>query len=297
MVKRKQKPSPRRRLRRGEWRPGVAYAAIPLLGFAVFFAAPFAISVLRTIFGGGGGQFLGLSAYISIVKSGAFQLALYNTLRFIGVGVPVVLALSLVLALMLQENIRGTRAFRAVFVLPLVVPVSAVILVFQIVFEKSGVVNQTMEALGLVKADFLYSEGAFAVLIVLYLWKNSGYLIILFLAGLAQIPTEYYDAARVDGAGKVRTLMTITLPLLVPTFFFTFVISIINAFKSFREAYALAGAYPHASIYMLQHFMDNNFRNLNYQRLSVASHLTFLVVVGLVFFLFRFRQQAGDHQL
>ena len=293
----KGKQRTRRKYRRGEATAGLAYAAVPLIGFAVFFTVPFGISMVRTLLGGAGSQFLEFSAYVSIIKSGAFQLALYNTLRFIGIGVPLVLALALMMALVLQENLKGTHGFRALFVLPMVVPVSTVILVFQILFERSGLVNRTLEFLGFAKADFLYSDGAFVVLVVLYLWKNCGYIIILFLAGLAQIPADYYDAARADGAGKLRMLRSITLPLLGPTFFFAFVISIVNSFKSFREAYALAGAYPHASIYMIQHFMDNNFRNLNYQRLSVASHLTFLVVVGLVYLLFRFRQKEGDYQL
>ena len=89
-----------------------------------------------------------------------------------------------------------------------------------------------------------------------------------------------------DGAGRKAMLLRITLPLMVPTFFFVFVISIINSFKSFREAFLLGGSHPHESIYMLQHFFNNNFQNLNYQRLSVAALLVFVIIFTFVFFLY-----------
>ena len=111
----------------------------------------------------------------------------------------------------------------------------------------------------------------------------------LFLAGLSAIPREYREAAASDGASYWQTLRYITLPLMTPTFFFILIVSIINSFKSFREAYLLGGATPHESIYMLQHFMNNNFQNLSYQRLSVAALLVFLVIFALVLVLFRLK--------
>lgn len=284
--------------RRKEARSGLAYAALPLTGFMVFFVVPFGISIFRTFQSAAGGQyFVGFGNYTSLLRSDAFRLALVNTLKFIGVGVPVIILIALAAALALNSKVKGKRAFRTLFVMPLVVPVSSVILVFQIVFERSGIINTFIMAMGRTPSDYLNSNKAFLVLIVLYVWKNCGYNIVLFLAGLSQIPAEYYDAAKADGASSLRVLLSITLPLLIPTLFFNFVMCIVNAFKVFREAYALGGAYPHDSIYMLQHFMNNNFRNLNYSRLSVASFLTFLVILTLVYVLFRFRQKAGDYQL
>ena len=276
---------------------GWLYAALPLTGFAAFFVIPFGISIIRTFYSGAGGErFVGFEHYISIFQSEAFRLALVNTLRFIGVGVPLILVLSFTISIMLQGTIRGKNTFRSFFIMPLVVPVASVILVFSILFERSGIINNLLISLGLLPVDYLNSDRAFFVLITLYLWKNIGYNIILFMAGLSQIPGDYYDAAKVDGAGKWRTTIFITLPLMVPTFFFTTVISIINSFKSFREAFALGGSYPNQSIYMLQHFMNNNFYNLNYARLSVASLLTFMIIIALVSVMYILRQRAGDHQ-
>jgi multiple sugar transport system permease protein len=135
------------------------------------------------------------------------------------------------------------------------------------------------------------------VLLVLYIWKNSGYNIILFLAALNAIPTAYYEAADLDGAGKFRQLFGITLPLIVPYLFFIVVISVINSFKSFREAFILFGSHPHQSIYMIQHFMNNNFQNLNYIRLSVGAILIFTVIFTLMLILFRIRTKIGDIEL
>ena len=120
---------------------------------------------------------------------------------------------------------------------------------------------------------------------------------VLFLAGLSRIPRDYSEAARIDGAGSFQTFWHITMPLLAPTFFFVFIISIMNSFKVFREAYALGGEYPHESIYMLQHFMNNNLLNLNYQRVSTASLYVFIVILLLVLLLYLRRQKKGDYQL
>jgi multiple sugar transport system permease protein len=285
-------------VRNRETLTGLLYAALPLAGFAVFFAVPFGISISRTFYSGAGAQnFVGLANYISIFQSEAFRLALVNTMRFIGIGVPLILASSFVISVALQGAVRGKNTFRTLFIMPLVIPVASVVLVFSIIFERSGIINHMLISLGVLPVDFLNSDNAFTVLIILYIWKNCGYNIILFMAGLSQIPGEYYDAAKADGAGKWRTTVHITLPLMIPTFFFTTVISIINSFKSFREAFALSGAYPHRSVYMLQHFMNNNFFNLNYARLSVASLLTFMIIIALVAVMYVFRQRAGDHQL
>lgn len=153
-------------------------------------------------------------------------------------------------------------------------------------FGDSGLTNQLLELLGLPIQDFMGSELAFPVLVGLYIWKNCGYNIVLFLAGLSAIPTDYADAARCDGATPGHILRRITLPLMIPNFFFVFVISVVNAFKSFREAFLLGGDRPHESIYMLQHFMNNNFQNINYPRLSTAALLIFVVIFLLVLLLF-----------
>jgi len=284
-------------LRRREALAGLAFAALPLAGFTAFYIIPFGITVRKTFSGGiAGFNFVGWNNYISVLNSEAFRLAVRNTFKFIGIGVPLLMALSLAAALLLNTRIRGADGFRAAYSLPLVLPTASVILVFRILFDNGGIINYTLDKLGLDTVKFLGSGNVFWVFVLLYIWKNIGYCVILTLAGLTQISKDYYEAARADGAGWFVQLRRITLPLMGPSFFFVLVISIVGAFKSFREAFALAGNYPHESIYMLQHFMNNNFARLNYARLSVAAVLTFIVIFCfvLVMFLRRGKESASE---
>lgn len=274
---------------------GIAYASVPVAGFLVFFAVPFGISIVRSFQSGLTQEFVGWENYISVASSNSFRLAAANTFRFICIGVPGIILFSLLMALALDQKIKGHGFFRTIFLTPYVIPVASTVMVFQIVFEQSGILNCL--CFQQLPINFLHSDNAFYILLLLYVWKNFGYNMLLFLTGLSQIPSEYREAARVDGAGPVRTFWRITLPLLGPTFFFVFVISIVNSFKVFREAYALGGAYPHSSIYMLQHFMNNNFQNLNYQRLSTASIYVFLIIALIVLAMFLHRKRKGSVQL
>ena len=287
-------------LRSREAVTGIAFAALPLMGFAIFYIVPFGITVARTFSSGTAGFiFVGFNTYISVLNSTAFRLAAGNTFKFIGLGVPLILTLSMGTALLLNTRLKGGRrlngvdAFRAAYVLPLILPAATVVLVFQILFTNGGVFNYALDKLGLGTVNFLNSGNVFWVMILLYLWKNMGYCIILLLAGLVQIPEDYYESAGLEGAGTFIILRKITLPLMGPTFFFVTLIAIVGSFKSFREAFALGGNYPHESMYMLQHFMNNNFANLNYSRLSVAAVLTFSVIFVFVLVMYLRRGRVG----
>lgn len=288
------RPTKRIRLQTGEALAGFFFALPSLAGFTLFFIAPFIISLYYCFTEGiGHVRFAGLKNFHSLLQSNSFLLAAKNTLIFNAICIPLILALSLMFALILNKKIRGLKAFRSFFILPLVIPVASVILVWQILFDENGALNRILESFGLNPVDWMGSQWSVGVLVLLYIWKNCGYNMVLFLAGLNSIPKEYYESARMDGAGPWICLTRITLPFLVPTGFFVFIISIINALKVFRESYQLAGNYPDSHIYMLQNFMNNNFANLNYQRLSTAAFLMFTVIGLLVFFLFRFESKLG----
>ena len=233
-------------------------------------------------------EFVGLANYADVLGSAAFRLAFYNTFRFLLLGVPLLMAVSLWLACMVNGRGRAKQVFRSIFLYPMVLPVASVVMFFQVFLAERGILNSLLTLMGLPSVGWLDSETSFGVLIFLYIWKNCGYNIVLF-SGLHAIPEEYYEIARLEGAGRGQIFRKITLPLLEPSTVFVLVISIMNGFKSFREAYLLAGTMPHQSIYMLQHFMNNNFDNLNYQRLSVAAFLTFLWIFLMVAALFRIR--------
>jgi len=138
------------------------------------------------------------------------------------------------------------------------------------------------------------TEFARVVVVIVYLWKNIGYNMVLFLAGLQNIPIQYYEAADIDGANNWNKFANITLVYLIPTTFFIFVMSIINSFKVFRETYLISGAYPHDSIYMLQHYMNNMFASLDYQKLTSAAFIMAVFIYILVLLLFKVERKIGS---
>ena len=256
---------------------GFIFSMPSIVGMLVFFLIPFIICIALSLTDNiNSMNFVGIDNYVDIISSQTFRLAAWNTLKFILVSVPLIMVFSFLIASLLYQKLKGFEFFRSVFVFPLVLPVSSVILFFQMIFAEKGLANDVLSLMGLPVKDWLNSSASFIVLVILYVWKNCGYNIILFLAALNSIPKAYYEVADLDSTSRFKKLINITLPMISPHLFFILIISIINTFKSFKEAYILCGDYPHKSIYMIQHFMNNNFQNLNYTRLSVGSILVFI---------------------
>ncbi len=274
---------------------GFAFALPSLAGFALFIAIPFIISLYYCFTEGvGGSTFVGLKNFNDLLHSNSFLLAAKNTLIFNAISVPLIMVISLLFAILLNRKIKGLAIFRSFFILPMVIPAASIILVWNIVFNQYGVLNTFLSNFGIASdVDWIRSDWSMWVLVVLYIWKNCGYNVILLLAGLNNIPKEYYEAARIDGAKPFDCFMKVTVPFLIPTGFFVFMISIVNSFKVFKEAYLLAGSYPSLDIYMLQHFMNNNFFNLSYQRLTTAAFLMAIVVAVLVIILYKIEARFG----
>ena len=257
----------------------------PLLaGFLLFYVFPFGQVVWDSLSQGTGKSqlFVGLENYTRMFQNQMFLAAFGNTLRFLGIGLPVLLLLAYALALFLKGWAQRFQVLRAVFLLPYVMPVAGTVLLIDLLFSETGLVNRVLLALGLPLADWLQSPAAFWVMLLLYLWKSTGYGVVLLLSGLLTIPREHYQVAQVEGASPLQTFRYVTAPQMWYALFLAFVFSLINAFKCFREIFLVGGEHPHESVYMLQHFLNNAFANLNYQRLSVARVLLFLVIAGAV---------------
>lgn len=259
---------------------GYLLIAPMLAGFLLFYVLPFGQVVWDSLSQGTGKSqlFVGLENYTRMFQNDMFLQAFGNTLRFLGIGLPVILVLAYALALFLKSQAQRFRMLRAVFLLPYVMPVAGSVLLVDLLFSKEGLVNRVLLALGLPLADWLQSPTAFWVMLLLYLWKSTGYAVVLLLSGLLTIPQEHYQVAQVEGASPLQTFRYVTAPQMWYALFLALVFSLINAFKCFREIFLVGGEHPHESVYMLQHFINNAFANLNYQRLSVASVLLFLVI-------------------
>lgn len=265
-----------------------------MAGTILFFLYPFADTVRRSFFDTIGEQFVGLQNYSSVMQNASFQLAAQNTAKFICACLPILLVTSLVMALFMQAISPKGRRIKTLFLLPMAVPVASMVFLWQLLFSDAGIVNAGLVSAGLEPVSFMQSGAAFWVLTCTYVWKNTGYDMVLWLAGLDGISESLYEAAKVDGAGAFRCFWHITLPSLLPTLGMVSVISLLNSFKVFREAYLVAGAYPHDSIYLLQHLFNNWFTNMDISRICAAAVLLCLVLLAVILLIQRFLNTDDD---
>ena len=261
-----------------ESRAALAFLAPSLTGISVLVLIPFVETLRRSFYNSPGTRFLGLANYRSVLENAAFQIAAVNTGKFLLLSVPALLGISLILALM----VRRDSIHRTSFLLPLAIPVASVSLLWQVVFADNGLANGFLDSLGAERISFMGSSAAFWVLLFTFLWKNSGYHMALWLAGMDGISPAQYEAAALDGANGWQKFWHITLPNLMPTIGMLWVIGLINTFKVFREAWQVAGSYPHDSMYLLQHLFQNWFRALDLGRLSAGAVMMAMVLLGFI---------------
>lgn len=264
-------------------RDGYLLVTPSVLGCSLFYAMPFVLVLRYSMVQGVGASqhFVGMSNYVSVWGSEVFQLAFWNTMRFLLVGLPLILIVSYAIALLLKNQIQKHKLLKSVLLFPYIMPVISVIIMVDLLFSSSGLINEGLSALGLPVKDWLQSSASFGVVILLYLWKNAGYSVILLLSGLVMISDDHYAAAELDGASAIQQFRYITMPQMWYSVFFAAVFSLINAFKCFREVFLIGGTHPHKDIYMLQHFINNCFENLSYPKLAVASVLLLIVVTAV----------------
>ncbi len=254
------------------------FLAPALGGFLVFYLVPFFINLGYSFTSGAGAASLaGFSHYSEVLSSVSFRLALVNTVKFMAITLPCETALSFAIAYLLNKSCRWVWPVQWCMLAPLFLPVLTT-LAFMHMFLK--------DAAGLAAAQSL------GALVVLFLWKYTGLCVLFFLTGLQSVPKEYIDLARMEGASAGAILRKAEFPLLTRTIFLVIILTLINGFKIFRESYLLSGAHPKQSLYMLPHFLYNNFQNVNIHRISASACLGFLVVLAgvLPFCLVLFRK-------
>ena len=285
--KRMDRSREQRKNRRRDFLTSLCFLLPSLLGVGVFFILPFGVVVYYSMIDGVSSKnFVFLENFTRLFENAAFKMAALNTLKFSAMAVPLAVILAVLLALMLEARIPGKSQFRTFFLSPMMVPVASVVLIWQVLFNYNGTVNEFLMLFGAELIDWLQSEHSMIVVLLLFLWKNLGYNMILFMAGLANIPRDLLEAADVAGASESYKFFAIKLRYLSPTVLFVTILSLINSFKVFREVYLLTGDYPYESLYMLQHFMNNTFRSLDYQKLSAAAVVMAIVMVVLIALLF-----------
>lgn len=258
-----------------------------VIGVLLFFVLPFFVVIYYSMIDNPiSGKFVWFKNFGNVFANEAFRLAGENTLKFSLVAMPLSVVLGLLLAILLDRDIPLRSQFRTCFLTPMMVPVASVVLIVQVMFHYNGAVNQFFSRFGADKVDWLKSPHAQVVIIFLFLWKNLGYNMILFLSALESIPRDILEVATLDSANPFQIFFKIKIRYLTSTILFVTIFSLINSFKVFREIYLLTGKYPYTPIYMLQHFMNNTFADLDYQKLSAAAIIMSLVMVVIIGILF-----------
>lgn len=261
---------------------GILFLLPSFLGVCLFWLIPYIDVIRRSFFSAVSGTFTGLQNYQMIFENQAFRLAARNTLRFFGVCIPILVGLSLMVAVLLTKQKKGMQFLKSLFLLPMAIPVASVVLLWKVLFHSHGLLNHFLALLSAEGVDWMNTSASFYVLVISYLWRNLGYDVVLWVAGLSAIPQALYEAAKVDGAGEWKCFTRITIPNLLPSLFTIVVLSLLNAFKVFREAYLVAGDYPQEEMYLLQHLFNNWYRDLSLDKMAAAAVVTGSLILCLI---------------
>ncbi len=280
-----------------------------LLVFRIF---PIFLSIRMSLYDwgmAGPRAFVGLGNYIAVLKDPLFWKSLLNTGWYVLFELPATLLLSLFIALLLNQRIRGLSIYRTIYYLPVVTSIVAVSVVWKWIFHPDrGVLNYLLSLIGITNIRWLQDpRGLFELifgsaaahwpyalrgpsvalcsLVLMGIWKALGYNIVIFLAGLQNIPQTYYEAARIDGASRFKTFWKITLPLLSPTTYYVLIMSSIAAFETFAQVWIMTGPPPggplHTTKVVMYYFYENAFELWRLGYGAAIAFLAFLIILGL----------------
>jgi multiple sugar transport system permease protein len=228
-------------------------------------------------------KFLGLANYQELLSNDTFWLVLKNTLIFAAIYVPGAIVLSLTMALLVNQKLKGISFFRGLFFMPYITSMVAVAMVWNWIFStRFGVLNNFLNSVfGMSNIAWL-REYPLMVLIVVTIWKTSGFQMMIYVAGLQGIPAYLYEAARIDGANRWQRFRHITLPLLTPITFFVLIFSIIGAFRTFEVTFSMTAGGPlHQSTTLAYYIYQNAFE---FNRMGFASSAAYvlMLIVGII---------------
>ncbi|WP_242985320.1 carbohydrate ABC transporter permease [Vallitalea okinawensis] len=272
---------------------GLLFVAPFIIGFLVFKLYPFVMSFNYSftefdLFAGA--QYVGLENYIKIFTNDRdFYNSLNVTFIYTLISVPLKIAFALFIAGVLTTKIRGINLFRTIYYLPSVLGGSiAVSILWKFLFVKDGLINELLAVIHLGPIDWLGSPDiALYTISMLTVWQ-FGSSMVLFLAGLKNVPVDLYEAARVDGAGKVRVFFKITLPMISPIILFNLVMQSINALQQFTAAFVITNGGPLKSTYLYGMMLyQQAFEYLNMGYASALSWILFIIIVGLTAIIFK----------
>ena len=243
-------------------------------GFMAFFVVPFFYSFYYAFTENAfTKKFVWFDNFKALLSNQYFKLAMMNTLKFTLISVPLIMIFSIAAAVLISQYALKFSVVQSAFFLPVLLPSASFVMFWQ---------------------AYLNNIQPFNSLVLFYIWKYAGLNVMLILTALCTVPQEVVESASIDGAGMFRKVRSILLPMISPTLFFTFILSIVNSLKIFKESYLLYGAYPDESVYMMQNYLNNHFFKLNYQNISTASIFFALAVYTVVAVLFMLERRINE---
>ena len=288
--------------RDGEWRWALLFLAPTLIGLAVLSAGPIIATLGLSLTSWDMLEpptFVGIDNYTNLLGDARFLTALRNTFFYTAVSVPLGLILALGLAMAVNQRIRGISWIRTMYFLPLVTSSTAIAIVWLWMYSPTGLFNNLGSVFGMSPQRWIANPTlALPSIIVMSTWQGLPANVIIFLAGLQGIPSEYYDAVSVDGAGRFARFRYVTLPLLTPSIFFTGILALIGAFQVFDQIYVMANpGKPGGSTITLVYFIyETGFRNFHMGLASAASWILFLIVAVFTIIYFRTQNRWVHYQ-
>ncbi len=238
-------------------------------------------------------KFIGARNYVQMISDAEFWRTLRNTVTFLVGYVPLVLAAGLLIAVLLNAKLPFRGVFRTMYFVPVVTSWVAVALVWKWLFNPAyGLINSAIGVLGISGPAWLFDPNwAMTAVILTSVWKDTGFIMVIMLAGLQGIPREYYEAASIDGATRPQSLLHITIPLLAPTMIFCLSISLIGAFQVFDQVYVMTEGGPAgATMVLVERIVSNAF---SYSRMGYASSMSwvlFVLIFAVTIFFYRLRK-------
>lgn len=248
-----------------------------IIGTLIFFIIPFFRVIIYAMTENSfTNSFVGLQNIITVLNNEYFQLAFKNTFVFTLVAGAITILFSLIIAFLSAHISGSSKSLQKLFYLPFFLPSATIVTLWQAYFNEYN---------------------PFTSLILIFIWKYSGLNIMLILSALTSVNKDMIDASKIDGAGSIRSAISIILPNISPTLFLTAMLTFVNSFKIYRESYLLWGDYPNESVYMLQNYLDNHFSKMNYQYVASGAIIFVLCIYLIIAVLFVIEKKWSDEIL
>ena len=257
-----------------------------LIGLIVFTAFPMIAAVYISMTDWdivGNASFIGLGNYKMLFSSDEFIRSLWVTVRYAVITVPLIIATSLTMAVLVSKNRKGSSIFRVIYYMPAIVSGVAVAIVFKWILDPSyGLLNGLLSLWGIQGPDWLYDpDWVLPSYLIMAVWGAGGSLL-TYLAALKDIPEDLYGAAMIDGANAFQKVRYITVPLMTPIIFYNLVLGIIGAFRKFTDAYVLGGAGKEGNFYMV-YLYEEAFGHYRMGYATALAWVLFVIILGLTF--------------